>query len=78
MKACRAIVDSPAAVLLRTGAEARCGAWLLLQDHQKKTLSPTWNEDKWLLVQEAKTQHIRAQVFDHDAINLKVRAQSQP
>lgn len=46
----------------------------LAQDHQKKTLNPTWNEDKWLLVQEAKTQYIRAQVFDHDAINLKVRA----
>lgn len=36
-------------------------------------MSPKWEEDKWLLVQEPKTQIMRAQVFDHDAVNLKVR-----
>jgi Ca2+-dependent lipid-binding protein len=45
-----------------------CGA----QEVQKKTLTPKWDEDKWLLVQEPKTQVMRAQVFDHDLINLKV------
>ena len=43
-----------------------------LQEYQKKTLSPTWNEDKWLLVQEPKTQGMRVQMFDHDILNLKV------
>ncbi|BDA44378.1 Synaptotagmin-5 [Coccomyxa sp. Obi] len=38
---------------------------------QKRNLTPKWEEDKWLLVQEPKTQILRAQVFDHDAINLK-------
>ena len=44
------------------------------QEHQKKTLSPTWDEDKWLLVQEPKTQAMRVQMFDHDVLNLKVAA----
>ena len=44
------------------------------QEVQKKTLAPQWNEDKWLLVQEPKTQILRMQLFDHDAINLKARA----
>ena len=43
-----------------------------MQEHQKKTLNPTWNEDKWLLVQEPKTQAMRVQMFDHDVMNLKV------
>ena len=47
-----------------------------VQEHQKKTLSPTWNEDKWLLVQEPKTQAMRVQMFDHDVLNLKVGASS--
>lgn len=49
-----------------------CGG-ACVQDVQKKTLTPTWNEDKWLLVQEPKTQIVRVQVFDHDAIKLKAR-----
>ena len=48
-----------------------CGA---VQEYQKKTLTPKWNEDKWLLVQEPKTQAMRMQCFDHDVLNLKVRA----
>ncbi len=43
-----------------------------LQEVQKRTLAPKWEEDKWLLVQEPKTQILRAQVFDHDTVNLKV------
>lgn len=43
-----------------------------MQDIQKKTLNPTWKEDKWLLVQEPKTQFMRVQMFDHDMLNLKV------
>ncbi len=38
---------------------------------QKRTLTPKWEEDKWLLVQEPKTQIMRVQVFDHDVVNLK-------
>ncbi len=49
-----------------------CGADA--QEVQKKTLEPHWEEDKWLLVQEPKTQALRLQLFDHDAINLKARA----
>ncbi len=45
---------------------------MLAQDYQKKTLNPVWKEDKWLLVQEPKTQFMRVQVFDHDLLNLKV------
>ncbi len=45
---------------------------VVMQEHQKKTLNPTWNEDKWLLVQEPKTQSMRVQMFDHDVMNLKV------
>ncbi|CAL5218486.1 g172 [Coccomyxa viridis] len=36
----------------------------------KKTLTPNWDEDKWLLVQEPKTQAMRLQCFDHDALNV--------
>lgn len=43
-----------------------------LQERQKKTLTPNWDEDKWLLVQEPKTQAMRLQCFDHDALNVKV------
>ena len=43
-----------------------------LQERCKKTLTPNWDEDKWLLVQEPKTQAMRLQCFDHDALNVKV------
>ena len=49
-----------------------CGA--MSQEVQKRNLTPKWEEDKWLLVQEPKTQILRAQVFDHDTVNLKVRS----
>ena len=46
-------------------------ARVLLQDHKKNTLTPTWNERKWLMVQEPKTQPLRVEVFDWDRINAK-------
>ena len=42
-----------------------------MQEVQKRTLTPKWDEDKWLLVQEPKTQIMRVQMFDHDMVNLK-------
>ena len=49
-----------------------------LQERQKKTLTPTWDEDKWLLVQEPKTQAMRLQCFDHDTLNVKVCTTQSP
>ena len=53
-------------------------AWVLLhrfclslQDHKKNTLTPVWNERKWLMVQEPQTQDLRIEVFDWDRINAK-------
>jgi len=34
------------------------------------TLSPVWNEKKWLLVQEPQDQHLHLVLYDVDAINL--------
>lgn len=45
--------------------------WCGMQEVQKRTLTPKWDEDKWLLVQEPKTQIMRVQMFDHDMVNLK-------
>ena len=45
--------------------------YLLLQDHKKNTLTPVWNERKWLMVQEPQTQDLRIEVFDWDRINVK-------
>ncbi len=42
-----------------------------MQDHKKNTLTPTWNERKWLMVQEPQTQDLRIEVFDWDRINAK-------
>ena len=36
-----------------------------------KTLSPVWNETKYVLIQEPKTQSLRVACFDHDAVNVK-------
>lgn len=40
-------------------------------EHKKNTLTPVWNERKWLMVQEPKTQPLRVEVFDWDRINAK-------
>jgi hypothetical protein len=48
------------------------------QEYQKKTLNPVWKEDKWLLVQEPKTQAMRVQMFDHDILNIKVPNAQKP
>ena len=42
-----------------------------LQEHKKNTLTPTWNERKWLMVQEPETQDLRVEVFDWDRLNVK-------
>ena len=42
-----------------------------LQDHKKNTLAPVWNQRKWLMVQEPKTQDLRVEMFDYDRIHLK-------
>lgn len=34
------------------------------------TLSPVWNEKKWLLVQEPQDQHVHLVLYDVDSINL--------
>lgn len=36
-----------------------------------KTLSPVWNETKYVLIQEPKTQSLRVACYDHDAVNVK-------
>ena len=36
-----------------------------------KTLSPVWNETKYVLIQEPKTQSLRITCFDHDAVNVR-------
>lgn len=38
----------------------------------KHTLTPHWNDTKYCLVQEPKTQSLHVELADHDAINLKV------
>lgn len=43
----------------------------LLQEHKKNTLTPRWDERKWLMVQEPKTQDLRVEVFDWDRVNVK-------
>lgn len=42
-----------------------------MQEHKKNTLTPVWNERKWLMVQEPKTQPLRVEVYDWDRINAK-------
>ncbi|KAK9803778.1 hypothetical protein WJX73_005763 [Symbiochloris irregularis] len=39
--------------------------------YKKHTLHPTWNETKYCLVQEPKTQELHVEMADHDAVNLK-------
>lgn len=41
------------------------------QEHKKNTLTPVWNERKWLMVQEPQTQDLRVELFDWDRINAK-------
>ena len=41
---------------------------------QKHTLTPKWDEDLYVLVQEPKTQSLRVQMFDRDLLNVKARA----
>jgi len=41
---------------------------------QKHTLTPKWDEDLYVLVQEPKTQTLRVQMFDRDLLNVKARA----
>ena len=36
-----------------------------------KTLTPVWNETKYVLIQEPKTQSLRVACYDHDAVNVK-------
>jgi hypothetical protein len=38
---------------------------------KKKTLHPTWNETKHVLVQEPSTQFLRVEMFDHDLFQPK-------
>ena len=38
----------------------------------KHTLHPKWEDSKYCLVQEPKTQDLHVELSDHDAINLKV------
>jgi len=38
---------------------------------KKKTLTPTWNETKHVLVQEPRTQFLRVEMFDHDLFQPK-------
>ena len=67
-------------IFLSVRQPSSCFAWpgfvwkgsFCIQEYQKKTLNPVWNEDKWLLVQEPKTQAMRVQMFDHDILNIKV------
>lgn len=40
-------------------------------EHKKNTLTPVWNERKWLMVQEPQTQDLRVELFDWDRINAK-------
>lgn len=42
-----------------------------MQSHKKNTLTPRWDERKWLMVQEPKTQDLRVEVFDWDRVNVK-------
>lgn len=44
--------------------------------HVKHTLTPHWNDTKYCLVQEPKTQSLHVELADHDAINLKDMAKS--
>lgn len=39
---------------------------------KKRTLAPVWNETLFVLVQEPRTQSLRVEMFDWDAINLTV------
>ena len=43
----------------------------LWQEHKKNTLTPRWDERKWLMVQEPTTQDLRVEVFDYDRVNVK-------
>lgn len=36
------------------------------------TLTPRWEEELHVLVQEPTTQQLRVEMFDHDMINVKV------
>ena len=42
-----------------------------MKEHKKNTLTPVWNERKWLMVQEPQTQDLRIEVFDWDRVNAK-------
>ena len=41
---------------------------------QKHTLTPEWDEDLYVMVQEPKTQSLRVQMFDRDLLNVKACA----
>ena len=43
-----------------------------LQHHKSKTLDPKWNEFKYCLVQEPKTQNLHVEVHDYDVVNFAV------
>ena len=49
-------------------------AGLRAQSVQKHSLTPQWDEDLYVLVQEPKTQNLRIQMFDRDLLNVKARA----
>ena len=46
---------------------------LRAQSVQKHTLTPHWDEDLYVMVQEPKTQNLRIQMFDRDLLNVKAR-----
>ena len=50
-----------------------CIACLRAQSVQKHTLTPHWDEDLYVMVQEPKTQNLRVQMFDRDLLNVKAR-----
>ena len=52
---------------------SRCFVGLCAQSLQKHTLTPHWDEDLYVLVQEPKTQNLRIQMFDRDLLNVKAR-----
>ena len=45
-----------------------------MQSVQKHTLTPEWDEDLYVMVQEPKTQSLRVQMFDRDLLNVKACA----
>lgn len=40
------------------------------------TLTPKWDEQLHVLVQEPTTQQLRVEMFDYDTVNVKVRSRT--